>query len=381
MLKSYRSFVIATLALVAAAPGERLHAQEANSVVGPRELRDFELPGRRVVTAPPPEQTATPQTPAPAAQEPAETAPPPAPRTTSAQPPTPVRRAQDAPIPSRVQTAPAATEAATSAPTAVTPDPQPQAAFPAAPAAEESGPPPSLAPSEPAAGWNWLYILGAALIALIGLFAFYRSRQSRQFAPEAPAPLPRAMAEPAPAAPAPAPRPEPDAELRPWLELEFTPSRAVLASDQASVEFQLVVRNSGKSEARNIRIDARMFNAGTDQDREIGAFFSAATRNGSRSNLPRLPAQAQAEFRTKVTMPRESVREYQVGGRSLFIPMVGFNAFYEWGEGRTGQTSRSYIVGTESQKLSEKMGPFRLDLGPRIYRSVGQRQNKLARVV
>jgi hypothetical protein len=80
-------------------------------------------------------------------------------------------------------------------------------------------------------------------------------------------------------------------------------------------------------------------------------------------------------------MPKEHVREIALEGRRLFIPMVAFNVFYEWGEGRTGQTSMSYLVGREAEQPSTKMGAFRLDLGPRVYRSVGQRPNTVAVLV
>jgi hypothetical protein len=80
-------------------------------------------------------------------------------------------------------------------------------------------------------------------------------------------------------------------------------------------------------------------------------------------------------------MPKEQVREITVQGRRLFIPTVAFNVVYDWGENRSGQTSTSYVVGREAEAPSERMGPFRLDLGPRLYRSVGQRQTKLARIV
>ena len=44
-----------------------------------------------------------------------------------------------------------------------------------------------------------------------------------------------------------------------------------------------------------------------------------------------------------------------------------------------GQISASYLVGVEGKAPSEKMGAFRLDLGPRIYRTVGQRPHRLER--
>ena len=66
--------------------------------------------------------------------------------------------------------------------------------------------------------------------------------------------------------------------------------------------------------------------------------------------------------------------------RTLFIPLVAFNVLYDVGNGRTGQTAMSYVVGRETEPPRPKMGAFRLDLGPRIYRTVGQRQNELKQV-
>ena len=67
--------------------------------------------------------------------------------------------------------------------------------------------------------------------------------------------------------------------------------------------------------------------------------------------------------------------------RLLFIPVIAVNILYDWGEGRSGQTSKSYVIGREMQTPGEKMGAFRVDQGPRIWRTVGQRQHKLARRV
>ena len=63
------------------------------------------------------------------------------------------------------------------------------------------------------------------------------------------------------------------------------------------------------------------------------------------------------------------------------MPVVAFNVVYEWGDGQTGQTSTSHVVGLEPSNPSAKMAPFRLDLGPRVYRSVGQRRTELERML
>jgi hypothetical protein len=94
-----------------------------------------------------------------------------------------------------------------------------------------------------------------------------------------------------------------------------------------------------------------------------------------------VPPKEEVHLTAAVAMPNENVRELTVQGRRLFIPTVAFNIVYDWGNGKSGQTSASYVVGREAETPTEKMGAFRLDLGPRLYRSVGQRPMSLARTV
>jgi hypothetical protein len=257
-----------------------------------------------------------------------------------------------------------------------------------------SVPAPALA--EPESGFPWLYLGLAAILALLAFFGFskFRARQQpiveeapakpvQRAAP--PAPAPESALQPA-AAPAPVPAPAPAGgivgiQVRPWIELEFRPDRAASTLNDASVQFELIVRNTGNAPARNIRIEARMFNAGASQEQEIGAFYTEPVRERTPPSIGSIPARGQVQLQSSVTMPREEMREITVQGRRLFIPMVAFNVIYDWGNGRSGQTSVSYLVGREPETASEKMGAFRLDLGPRLYRSVGQRQTALARIV
>jgi len=62
------------------------------------------------------------------------------------------------------------------------------------------------------------------------------------------------------------------------------------------------------------------------------------------------------------------------------VPLVAFNILYQSGDGEIVQTAMSYVVGRETRPPAEKMAPFRLDQGPKIYREVGQRQHRLKQV-
>ena len=56
------------------------------------------------------------------------------------------------------------------------------------------------------------------------------------------------------------------------------------------------------------------------------------------------------------------------------MPLVAFNALYAWGSDK-GQTSTSYLVGKVTK--GEKLAPFRLDLGPRMFRNLAAREHQV----
>ena len=141
------------------------------------------------------------------------------------------------------------------------------------------------------------------------------------------------------------------------------------------------IANIGGAAAKNLKIDVKMFNAGAEQDQQIGSFFRTAGRESTRLVLPGIANGQDGAIQGEVGMPFEEMKAVKLDGRMLFIPVVAVNILYDWGAGRSGQTAKSYVIGRELETPSEKMGAFRVDLGPRTWRTIGQRQHKLARQV
>jgi hypothetical protein len=345
-----------------------------NELVGPPQLRDFTLNG--TVTRPAPAPTE--ERPAPQTRQPARSIPAPAtePRNgpaaeTPGQPssrPAPEVDASDLPP----ETAPVF-ETPPPAPTGIEPPPSSPAATP---------PAPSTVPMLP-----WIL----AGFALAGAVAWFFLRQRRRpherlaggptidlFDHPEPAVSAAAPAAPRAVEPAPAPQPQPapagivSTRLRPWLEIEFNPDRAVVDEQKAAVAFELTVFNSGNGPARDVVIEASLFNAGPMQDQEIRLFFENPVGRGDK--IPVIPPMKRITVNTAVFLARDQVRPIEIEGRALFVPMVAFNALYSWGA-KKAQTSTSYLVGKETQ--GEKLAPFRLDLGPRIFRGLAARQHEV----
>jgi hypothetical protein len=418
MLKSGGGSAIAlTMMLAAGAGGTMLRAQAQEPVVGPPELRDFQLPGQR--STPPAETPPTRQTPPPAPKQ----ATPPATQPKSVPP--------AAAMPRATEPAPAITLPDPGVPAEVVPLPPTNGADPAVPELDlgtGAALPPDLAlppeegktlpeeleeDYEPSETTMWVAIGLGVLTLLFAFLGFRRARRADEelgdhedhsdlpdvaaaaaaaaasaAAADAgsaagveqpslplgmPGTLPSATSAPASLA---APVPE-AAEARPWLELVFNPTRAAATQSHTEIAFEFALRNIGNVAAHNIRIDVRIFNA--SDEGQVAEFFANPDPNGVVAPQP-VPPGIESHFRSRVEMPLEDVRAVMVEGRALFIPVIAFNVTYEWANGRMGQTSRSYLVGRETETPSEKMAPFRLDLGPRVYRSLGQRQNKLAHV-
>lgn len=368
-----RLTVAAVTGMTLAADGAPALAQDQGNTVGPPQLKDFRLPGeRRAAPRQQPVAPAPAPVPAPAAQRPAPASPTPRPAAT------PPRAAQETP---RGSEAPAR-----AAPAQVPSQPQEVFQLPQSPAADAPPPPPVVQPQPdaapaaapgPGAPENatpfYYYLVPAAALLGLGAFLYRRRRRRSERVSEAMAaaalldnPPPPPRAEPVP---------------RPWLELELKAERAASTPEEAMVDFEMVIRNTGKSPARNIRVNARMFNAGREQDKEIGAFFKTKGEGRKTHVIPELPEGERGLVQGSVSMPRDEMKALQVNNQLLFIPVVGVNLVYDWGEGRTGQTSKSYVIGRELGEETEKMGAFRLDLGPRVYRTVAQRQHNLAKRV
>lgn len=396
--------------------GPAAHAQDAAQAttntpaadaVGPRELQNFSLPGTvtRPAETPPAQRTA------PAAERR------PAPRTTTAPAPAPTRAAEAPPANQRAATTtrsapqPAAQARTASAEVArATPTPAPAPApTPGFSSVTMRLPPPTDAPadqSQASAGpavfpeqeeaasalapeqglplWPWL--LAAMALGGGGAFLFWRNRgrgaayaggpQINAFVAPEPAARPRAPA-PVPRPPAPAPAPAPPSStggvittrLRPWVDLEFLPTRCIVEEQEVRFDFDLVLTNSGSAAAKDVLIEAVVINASPEQEQEIAAFF--ARTDGAGDRIPNIPPLKSVALRPQLALPLNQLRVLEAGGRRVFVPLIAFSAQYRWGSGSAGRTAAVYLLGRETK--GEKLAPFSLDLGARTFRGIAGR--------
>jgi hypothetical protein len=376
-------------ALAQAAPEPPTANPPARDTIGPSELQNFSLSGK--VTRPA-DQPAAPAAPAQTTVRPAL--------------PTPRRVVQNslarqtasaatspAPAPSAPPQATTREAPATSA-TVVLPPLQgaaPSVSTANAPIAGEAAP----IVDEPFVPWRslplWPWLAAALALAGGAAFLLWRRRPREAYAagpqfdllvpatprPELerepqqvarrPAAAPKAEL-PIPAPPRPAPAGIVASRLRPALEIGFQPLRCQVDDDQVTIEFELELFNAGAAPARAVLAEASLLNASAAQDQELAAFFANPQGIGERLDV--IPPMKRVSFKNQVVAPRAAVQEYELAGRRTFVPVIAFNALYEWSGGRA-QSSAAYLVGRDTQR--DKLGPLRLDQGAREYRGLGAR--------
>ncbi|HET7577340.1 MAG TPA: hypothetical protein VFK19_12370 [Sphingomicrobium sp.] len=368
----------------------------APGAIGPRELQDFSLKGTVTQRA------------EPAAQQPVKAAPPPArSQAQSAPSTTPARQSSSERAGALISDQPVQTQTV-AAQSAARPEPHASGAQSSATASLNSRPAPgdsSSAPPAPTPAFTmdpapspgtlapehkfpilpWLLAGIAAVAGAAFLFLRNRPRHAYAGGPQidafaAPEPAPQPRPAPPEAPPPPPPPAPPRAEaptrprssgvvsttLRPWMDIGFQPLRCILDEQRLTVEFEIELFNSGSGPAREVLVEARLFNAGPAQDREIASFFANPHGQGDRISV--IPPLKRFARKSQVIIGREQLQAYELAGHQVAVPLIAFNALYRWSGGE-GQTSVGYLIGRDSE--GDKLAPFRLDLGPRLFRGLG----------
>jgi LPXTG-motif cell wall-anchored protein len=365
-LHPHRPAMAALFALVASSTAP-VFAQDISLTTPPPVVIDAPPP---TVSAPPPVMVApVPAVPTPAAR-PAPAAPEAraAPATTRSATRSVTRtrtaapaRARPAPVAAAPAPAPVPVSAPPSAPAAIPP-------LPVAPAAtapiQAAGP--VAQPNALAAYWPWLAAAGLLLLGALALVALRRRRRAEEevYYDE---PVYETAPEPAYAAPVAAAGvdevavSEPDsADLaalaassepvadRPWLEFLMRPVRAGTSGDEAVVEYELTVGNTGSAPARDVRVSTWMVAAGEGSEMERSLIEPPA--GATYSDLSIAPGDG-ARVEGAIALPREGL------GDSV-LPVVVADARYTLPDGGEGRTHASFAVGRAGDGELE---PFAMD--------------------
>ncbi len=220
--------------------------------------------------------------------------------------------------------------------------------------------------------WQILAAIAAATMALIGGWLYLRRRadvfEQDDVQPAAafePKPTPTIMPQPVPT------KPIANAGPRPHMSLEFIPDKATLGFNALTLKGRLQLVNNGNASADDMQLRATMISANQRQKETIAAFHSGAitiapNALGSAKEGERLGLDIE------MSVPVNELESYTVGGKRIFVPLMLASLQYAWADG-TDSATIACMIGRETEPPQPKMGPLRLDLGPRSFKPLGQR--------
>ena len=182
----------------------------------------------------------------------------------------------------------------------------------------------------------------------------------------APAPVP---AQPSPAA---TPAANPAVRAEP-LTLELSARRLSATLMNTTLNYELTINNTGPEAIRSIIIGGDM----------IGAHASLPSRAQlelSGNNIMPLHTIAALAPGESVVLKGEfklalaAITPIRNGNAALFIPLARFRLEAIGRSALPFAISRTFVVGEDQDRPGAALRPFRLDLGPRLYSQIGQRE-------
>jgi hypothetical protein len=389
----------AALLAFAATAGLAAHPVSAQDSVS-----SFKLPPGPTST-PEPQGPVTEGVPRPRAAQPAPVRPAPAPTPTPAPLPTiePPAVVIPAPTPTASATSartvtaprlPVPSPSASTAPPTAEPLPGPSAS-PAPLPIETASPAPAAPPilqlpapegSEEApnrfAWWPWLaalVLLGAAAAGAWAVFTRrHRGAERPLVVPEIERPrvpansltASRLAAASGLVPPTPAKAATPPASEDDGLSLALEARQLSLTLTSAALAYRVTLTNNGKQRVSGITVAGDMISAHSSfsQDEQLANDASElAPRHEIESIAAGETTQVTGEFRLPFTL----IRPIRKGKAVMFVPLARLRV--KAADGGNGAVLLTALVGQRSREPGAGLQPFRLDLGPRIYREVTQR--------
>ena len=184
----------------------------------------------------------------------------------------------------------------------------------------------------------------------------------------------------APAATMQADDPREYAAARPALGVLVNPLEITLAARKMSatllntvLNYELVVTNNGDAPMGPVSVGGDM----------IGAHASLSARSQleiagqSITPLHRLDILAPGESLTlsgELRLPLAAILPIRNGNASLFVPLARFRVEALRDGAPPLVVSRTFVIGETQANPGAALKPFRLDLGPRLYSQIGQRE-------
>lgn len=219
------------------------------------------------------------------------------------------------------------------------------------------------------------------LLALGGGALWWRRRRELVDAevefepPVVAAPVPQP--EPAPQAPPPLPEPAFAAVPASGLGVELEATRLSATLLNTTLLYRLRLTNHGTAPLGPIAVSGDMVaaHASLPVEQQLGLDGQALE---PRHQLASLAPGESALLSGDIRLPLAAIRPIRAGTAAFFVPLARFRVEAATGSGAPLVETHTFVVGETPEIANAALRPFRLDLGPRVYSRIGQREVGLA---
>jgi hypothetical protein len=183
-----------------------------------------------------------------------------------------------------------------------------------------------------------------------------------------------------PASPSVAEPKQAPAPVAPSLAVVVNPLEVTLAARKLSatllntaLNYELVVTNTGKESIGPLTVGGDMIGAHAS----LPASSQLELAEQGTEPLHRLETLGPGESRTltgELRLPLASILPIRNGKSSLFVPLARFRVKALRGDEPLLVVNRTFVIGETQATPGAALKPFRLDLGPRLYSQISQRE-------
>ena len=161
------------------------------------------------------------------------------------------------------------------------------------------------------------------------------------------------------------------AKQRALLSAIFTPEKATISFANLTIKGYLQITNDGNAPT-SLSVRTAIISASADQHAAIEAFHNRQDKETGRDET--IAAGETLNIEVDLHTPLRELNIFTVKERKLFAPIILADIRYHQGDDPHPEILRlSYLIGREATPPKPKMGPLRLDLGPRSIVHLGQR--------
>lgn len=161
--------------------------------------------------------------------------------------------------------------------------------------------------------------------------------------------------------------PVPAQPQTPVLNVDLEATRMSATLFNATLAYRLSVSAGTRIDSLTVRGDMTAAHASRPAEEQLGSGDAPILHRAGA-----LAAEEVIELSGEVRLPLSAIKPIQHGNAALFVPLVRLE-LEGMSNGKPVRLRAAFVVGLEEAGADERLHPFRLDLGPRIYPYVGRR--------